>query len=90
LPVTLERFSIASELPTVAASITEPAPQIVFPPDGARVELGRIVSRRVAAGAQVAGWPRTVPVARQWQAARRSIARRRGDLAAGRHRLSRR
>ncbi|MBB6464477.1 penicillin-binding protein 1C [Aminobacter lissarensis] len=40
LPVTLERFSTASELPTVAAAITEPAPQIVFPPDGARVELG--------------------------------------------------
>ncbi|WP_269930453.1 penicillin-binding protein 1C [Aminobacter sp. HY435] len=40
LPVTLERFSTASELPAVAAAITEPAPQIVFPPDGARVELG--------------------------------------------------
>ncbi|AWC23252.1 Penicillin-binding protein F [Aminobacter sp. MSH1] len=40
LPVTLERFSTSSELPTVAAAITEPAPQIVFPPDGARVELG--------------------------------------------------
>ncbi len=41
LPVTLERFSTAGQLPTVAvAAVTEPAPQIVFPPDGARVELG--------------------------------------------------
>ena len=41
LPVTLERFSPAGQLPTVAvAAVTEPAPQIVFPPDGARVELG--------------------------------------------------
>ncbi|WP_378949821.1 penicillin-binding protein 1C [Mesorhizobium sp. ANAO-SY3R2] len=41
LPVTLERFSPAGQLPTVASTaVTEPAPQIVFPPDGARVELG--------------------------------------------------
>ncbi|WP_429091280.1 penicillin-binding protein 1C [Aminobacter sp. BE322] len=41
LPVTLERFSSAGQLPTVVtAAVTEPAPQIVFPPDGARVELG--------------------------------------------------
>ena len=41
LPVTLERFSTSGQLPTVAvAAVTEPAPQIVFPPDGARVELG--------------------------------------------------
>lgn len=39
LPVTLERFSPAGQLPVVAA-VTEPAPQIIFPPDGARVELG--------------------------------------------------
>ncbi|WP_026227335.1 penicillin-binding protein 1C [Hoeflea sp. 108] len=43
LPVTLERFSPAGQLPTVASAvITEPAPQIVFPPDGARVELGSV------------------------------------------------
>lgn len=41
LPVTLERFTSANQLPTVA-SITEPAPQIIFPPDGARVELGTV------------------------------------------------
>ena len=39
LPVTLERFSSAGQLPVIAA-VTEPAPQIIFPPDGARVELG--------------------------------------------------
>lgn len=39
LPVTLERFSSTGQLPVVAA-VTEPAPQIIFPPDGARVELG--------------------------------------------------
>lgn len=43
LPVTLERFSPAGQLPTVASAVvTEPAPQIVFPPDGARVELGSV------------------------------------------------
>jgi penicillin-binding protein 1C len=41
LPVTLERFlSARSDLPTAAKAIAEPAPRIVFPPDGARVELG--------------------------------------------------
>ncbi len=41
LPVTLERFlSARSDLPTLAKSVVEPAPRIVFPPDGARVELG--------------------------------------------------
>ncbi|MDR7219952.1 penicillin-binding protein 1C [Aminobacter aminovorans] len=44
LPVTLGRFSTATELPAVATAITEPAPQIVFPPDGARVELGAATS----------------------------------------------
>jgi penicillin-binding protein 1C len=39
--VTLERFlSARSDLPTAAKAIAEPAPRIVFPPDGARVELG--------------------------------------------------
>ena len=38
LPVTLERFASADEL--IADAPTEPAPQIVFPPDGARVDLG--------------------------------------------------
>ncbi|PWK72718.1 penicillin-binding protein 1C [Aminobacter sp. AP02] len=40
LPVTLERFSTSTGLPAVTAAVTEPAPRIVFPPDGARVELG--------------------------------------------------
>jgi penicillin-binding protein 1C len=39
LPVTLERFGPGGDGVTLAA-ISEPAPQIVFPPDGARVELG--------------------------------------------------
>ncbi|HEV2899409.1 MAG TPA: penicillin-binding protein 1C [Pseudaminobacter sp.] len=39
LPVTLERFGPGGDGPAIAA-ISEPAPQIVFPPDGARVELG--------------------------------------------------
>jgi penicillin-binding protein 1C len=40
LPVTLERFlSARSDLPA-AKAIAEPAPRIVFPPDGAHVELG--------------------------------------------------
>ena len=38
LPVTLERFASADEL--ITNTPTEPAPQIVFPPDGARVDLG--------------------------------------------------
>ena len=38
LPVTMERFASADEL--IAAGPTEPAPQIVFPPEGARVDLG--------------------------------------------------
>lgn len=39
LPVTLARFSSPQELSAASAAL-EPAPQIVFPPDGARVELG--------------------------------------------------
>ena len=40
LPVTLERFlSARSDLPA-AKAIAEPAPRIIFPPDGAHVELG--------------------------------------------------
>jgi penicillin-binding protein 1C len=39
LPVTLERFGPGGDA-IAAAAISEPAPQIVFPPDGARVELG--------------------------------------------------
>nr|WP_206078691.1 penicillin-binding protein 1C [Mesorhizobium camelthorni] len=38
LPVTLERFGPGGD--GAVAAISEPAPQIVFPPDGARVELG--------------------------------------------------
>ena len=38
LPVTQERFVSAQDAQT-SADIAEPAPQIVFPPDGARVEL---------------------------------------------------
>ncbi len=41
LPVTLERFvSNEGGLPYTVRSVAEPAPRIVFPPDGARVELG--------------------------------------------------
>jgi penicillin-binding protein 1C len=42
LPVTLERFvSVqAGELSAAPRAVAEPAPRIVFPPDGARVELG--------------------------------------------------
>ena len=42
LPVTLRRFESAQDaLPTdaAAATVVEPAPRIIFPPDGARVEL---------------------------------------------------
>jgi penicillin-binding protein 1C len=41
LPVTLARFSSGDDL--VAAAPTEPAPQIVFPPEGARVDLGAAI-----------------------------------------------
>ena len=40
LPVTLERFLSASTDLPAAKAVAEPAPRIVFPPDGARVELG--------------------------------------------------
>lgn len=39
LPVTLRRFSSGRDRPD-DAGVAEPAPQIVFPPQGARVELG--------------------------------------------------
>jgi len=39
LPVTLRRFSSGRDVPD-DARVAEPAPQIVFPPEGARVELG--------------------------------------------------
>jgi penicillin-binding protein 1C len=38
LPVTMERFAPLEE--RVAAAASEPAPRIVFPPEGARVDLG--------------------------------------------------
>jgi penicillin-binding protein 1C len=38
LPVTLARFTSGNDL--IAATPTEPPPQIVFPPEGARVDLG--------------------------------------------------
>ena len=37
--MTLERFASARDV-IAETRIAEPAPQIVFPPDGARVELG--------------------------------------------------
>jgi penicillin-binding protein 1C len=40
LPVTMTRFTSGEELIATAATPTEPAPQIVFPPEGARVDLG--------------------------------------------------
>ena len=41
LPVTLQRFSPSEDgLVAAAAQPAEPPPQIVFPPDGARVDLG--------------------------------------------------
>jgi penicillin-binding protein 1C len=39
LPITLARFSVGND-GLAAAGVTEPAPRIVFPPDGARVDLG--------------------------------------------------
>ncbi len=39
LPVTLARFGTGNEL-QLGTGATEPAPRIVFPPDGARVDLG--------------------------------------------------
>ncbi len=39
LPVTLARFGTGNEL-QLGIGATEPAPRIVFPPDGARVDLG--------------------------------------------------
>lgn len=39
LPITLARFGSGAETQTGIAA-TEPAPRIVFPPDGARVDLG--------------------------------------------------
>ena len=40
LPVTLERFVSPDGAGQRDVAATEPAPQIIFPPDGARVELG--------------------------------------------------
>ena len=41
LPVTQKRFdSMRDGLPVAAETVPEPAPRIIFPPDGARVELG--------------------------------------------------
>jgi len=43
LPVTLERFGVPADdvaLVSSAVSVTEPAPRIIFPPEGAHVELG--------------------------------------------------
>ncbi len=39
LPISQRRFSVASN-GLVAASAREPAPQIVYPPEGARIDLG--------------------------------------------------
>ncbi|MGD9914819.1 MAG: penicillin-binding protein 1C [Rhizobiaceae bacterium] len=46
LPVTLARFSTDADGLVVASAraATEPAPQIVFPPEGARIELGNSAS----------------------------------------------
>ncbi|MGN6585479.1 MAG: penicillin-binding protein 1C [Rhizobiaceae bacterium] len=38
LPITLQRFTAPGELPSVHA-MTEPPPRIIFPPNGARVDL---------------------------------------------------
>jgi penicillin-binding protein 1C len=43
LPVTLERFALPGDTAGAAAA-AEPAPKIVFPPDGARVDLGNATS----------------------------------------------
>ncbi len=40
LPVTQERFVSSEGAVEMTVATTEPAPQIIFPPDGARVELG--------------------------------------------------
>ena len=89
LPVTLERFGVADDgLTSVAAriSVTEPAPQIIFPPDGAHVELTKSAVGEPA-GAQAARRPRTVPLASQRQAACRGGTPPYRHLAAGRYRL---
>ncbi|MGX9177219.1 penicillin-binding protein 1C [Mesorhizobium sp. BHbdii] len=44
LPVTLERFGSGAD-GLVQATPTEPAPTIIFPPDGARVDLGTTAAR---------------------------------------------
>lgn len=40
LPLTLQRFDPARDALIQTSAVTEPAPRIVFPPDGARIELG--------------------------------------------------
>ncbi len=42
LPVTQERFTSGSDGLVAIAAPTEPPPRIVFPPDGARVDLGTV------------------------------------------------
>jgi len=44
LPVTLKRFDSPRDGPPASAAVPEPPPRIVFPPDGARVELGAAAS----------------------------------------------
>jgi penicillin-binding protein 1C len=44
LPVTQARFTSGSDGLVAIAAPTEPPPQIVFPPDGARVDLGTVSS----------------------------------------------
>ncbi|TIQ81783.1 penicillin-binding protein 1C, partial [Mesorhizobium sp.] len=44
LPVTLERFGSGAD-GLVQATPTEPAPTIIFPPDGARVDLGTTAAK---------------------------------------------
>ena len=67
----------------LASSTREPAPQIVYPPEGARVELGATTGGDIMPlGAEAAGRPGAVPLARQRQAAAGNIAPPRQPMGA--------
>ncbi len=85
LPVTLARFGPATGTGQIAG-VAEPAPRIVFPPDGARGDLGA-ASSEDPARAETAGRAGAVPLAGQRQAARRPRPHPHRHLAARRHRL---
>ena len=53
LPVTLARFTAGDEL--IATTPTEPPPQIVFPPEGARVDLGAASGKAMPLALKIQG-----------------------------------